>query len=183
MKRTIIAAGATAAAALALAACGSSGDNSTSSATPAGGAKTVSTKSVDGVGNVLVDANGMALYAADQESGGKVLCDKGCTSFWRPLTAGAGSPTSNSDAVKLSVIKRPDGTMQVAANGKPLYTFAQDSPDSLKGNGFADQFGGRHFTWHAVLAGSKPASSSSGSGSRGGGGYGSGGGGSSNYGY
>jgi predicted lipoprotein with Yx(FWY)xxD motif len=182
VKRLIITAAAVAAS-VALAACGSSNDNSSTDATPAaagGGGKTVSVKNVGGVGDVLVDSSGMALYASDEESPSKVLCDQGCLSFWKPLKAGSGTPTADASVGKLSVVKRPDGTMQVAANGKLLYTFAEDSPGKLMGNGFEDDFSGQHFTWHAVLAGGKAAGSSSGGGS-GQGGYGSSN--SSNYGY
>ena len=184
MKRLIITAAAVAAT-LALAACGSSNDNS-SDTTPAatgGSGKTVSVKSVDGVGNVLVDAEGMALYSSDEEAGGKILCDSGCLSFWTPLKAGSSTPTADSSVGKLSVVKRPDGTKQVTANGKPLYTFKEDSPGNAKGNGFKDDFDGQHFTWHAVVAGGKAAGSSGGGES--GEDYGSGGGStnSSDYGY
>jgi predicted lipoprotein with Yx(FWY)xxD motif len=182
MKR-VLSMGIALAATVALAACGS--DNSSDVTTPnaAGSAgKTVSVKQVDGVGNILVDSGGMALYASDQESAGKVLCDKGCLSFWKPLKAGASAPTTAADAGKLTVVKRPDGTRQVASNGKLLYTFADDSPGKVKGNGFKDDFDGQHFTWHAVMAGGTPAGSSAGGGESGG--YGSGGGSkSSNYGY
>jgi hypothetical protein len=42
--------------------------------------------------------------------------------------------------------------MQVTAGGRPLYTFTQDSPGNVKGNGFTDDFNGQHLTWHAVTA-------------------------------
>ena len=59
---------------------------------------------------------------------------------------------------QLGVIDRPDGTQQVTADGKPLYTFTEDSPGEVKGNGFSDDFGSQHFTWHAVLANGTTAS-------------------------
>jgi predicted lipoprotein with Yx(FWY)xxD motif len=141
------------AASLALAACGGGGSSSTS--TPAGTSTTVAVKPISGLGNVLVDSAGKALYSSNVEAGGKVMCTGACTSFWKPLTVGSGNPTAASGAGKLSVIKRPDGARQVALDGKPLYTFAQDSPGKAQGNGFSDDFGGQHFTWTAVLAGGK----------------------------
>ena len=77
-----------------------------------------------------------------------------------PLAAGARSPTSAEGVADLGVINRPDGTTQVTGAGRPLYTFSQDSPGDVKGNGFADDFGGQHFTWRAVLADGTTASSS-----------------------
>jgi hypothetical protein len=52
----------------------------------------------------------------------------------------------------LAVIDRPDGSKQLAVAGKPLYTFSQDSPGKVTGDGVSDDFSGQHFTWHAVLA-------------------------------
>jgi predicted lipoprotein with Yx(FWY)xxD motif len=150
------------AASLALAACGGGGDSSTSAA-PAEGT-TVAVKSIDGIGDVLVDPSGKALYSSDVEADGKVHCTGACTSFWKPLTVDAGKPTAAADAGKLSVIDRPDGAKQVAADGKPLYTFSEDAPGKVQGNGFSDDFDGRHFTWKAVLAGGDRATSGGGRG-------------------
>jgi predicted lipoprotein with Yx(FWY)xxD motif len=167
------------AATLALAACGGSGtdsgaDSSTSSpATPAGSGKTVTVQRVDGIGSVLVGSTGKALYTPDQEADGKVRCTGACASDWQPLSVDSGSPSADAGAGKLAVIRRPDGTKQVTAGGKPLYTFVQDAPGQVTGDGFSDDFEGRHFTWHAVLAGGESSSGSSttGSGSREGNGY------------
>jgi hypothetical protein len=51
------------------------------------------------------------------------------------------------------VITRPDGGRQVTIDGKPLYTFSEDSPGKATGNGFTDDFGGHHFTWNVIRAG------------------------------
>jgi len=147
------------AATLAIAACGGGGSSSGSTTPPT--STTVAVKPVSGVGNVLEDSAGKALYSSSAEAGGKVLCTGACTSFWKPLTVGSGMPTAPAGAGKLTVIKRPDGTRQVALNGKPLYTFAQDAPGKVQGNGFSDQFDGHHFTWSAALAGGAKSSSGS----------------------
>jgi predicted lipoprotein with Yx(FWY)xxD motif len=45
---------------------------------------------------------------------------------------------------KWSVIKRDDGTMQYAYDGKPLYTFMKDEkPGEMKGDGMKD-------VWHVM---------------------------------
>lgn len=145
---------ATSTAAVALAACGSSGSSDYGGAPATASsvsAAAIAVKNVDGVGNVLVDSSGQALYSPDQEANGKVLCTGACTSFWTPLAAD-GTPTAAAGVAQLGVIDRPDGTKQVTAAGKPLYTFTEDSPGKVKGNGFSDAFGSQHFTWHAVLA-------------------------------
>jgi len=156
--------------ALALAACGSNGGNSGDASVPtsADGSPTVSVERVDGIGNVLVDdLTGQALYAADEEATGDVLCVDACEAFWSPLEAGDGTPTTEPGVADLGVITRPDGTRQVSTDGRPLYTFTEDSPGEVTGDGFSDDFGGQHFTWHAVLADGASTSSSSGSGSTG----------------
>jgi predicted lipoprotein with Yx(FWY)xxD motif len=156
MNRVIITA-AVLAGSLGLAACGASSKSSGTTTSP-GTATTVAVKSIPGVGNVLVDSAGKALYSANVEANGMVQCTGACTSFWQPLTIGSGTPTATGNAGKLTVIKRPDGTRQVALGSKPLYTFSQDSPGKAAGNGFKDNFGGTHFTWTAVLAGGKSSS-------------------------
>ena len=164
MTRVLIPSATAIGAALALAACGSSsgggGTNSTASATNAaasGSTRAPATvRKVAGVGQVLVASNGDVLYTNNQDHAGSIACASGCTAFWKPVHA-AGRPTTV-HGVKLSAVKRPGGT-QLAANGKPVYTFVEDSPGTAKGNGFKDQFGGHHFTWRAVVLGAAKSAS------------------------
>jgi predicted lipoprotein with Yx(FWY)xxD motif len=150
------------AAAVALAACGGGGGNATATAgTTAMNA--VSVKDVGGAGTVLVDSSGQALYASDQEAAaGKVLCTGACNSFWEPLTVNGNVSSSGSIPGKLGVVKRPDGGMQATYNGAPLYTFTQDQPGEVTGDGFKDAFGGQQFTWHVVSVGNSGSTSSGG---------------------
>jgi predicted lipoprotein with Yx(FWY)xxD motif len=151
-------------AAAALSACGGS---SSSQAKSSGGstADTVSLASVSGVGKVLVDSRGFALYSPVQEQSGTIRCTGSCTSIWMPLTT-KGTP-SGPAGLQLGTVMRPDGRTQVTFKGKPLYLFAQDSsPKSVTGNGVSDNFGGKAFTWHVASPGKT-------SGGSGGGGYGS----------
>jgi predicted lipoprotein with Yx(FWY)xxD motif len=135
-------------------ACGGSGDSGAESSAPTGSsaAQTVSVRNVDDVGDVLVDSDGAALYAADQETGGMVLCTESCATIWDPLTVSGVTPTATRDLVaKLGVLERPDGERQVTFSGRLLYRFVEDrGPGSVTGNGFADTFDGQPFTWHVV---------------------------------
>src|SRR5438067_8380685 len=103
-------------AALLAAGCSSSGGSGTSPG--AGSATTVAIRNVSGTGHVLVDARGRTLYTSDQEkAAGKVLCSTSdCTAIWTPLTLDTGKQPSGPAGVtsQLSVVKRPDGTRQVA---------------------------------------------------------------------
>ena len=138
------------AAVLAIAAYGGGGDdNSPPAATPAMSSATVATQEIGG-DQVVVDSSGKALYASDQETAaGKVLCMDGCTSFWEPLTVN-GTPTGNAVSGTLGVVTRPDGNRQVTLDGKLLYSFVQDQPGEVTGDGFEDAFGGKALTWHVV---------------------------------
>ena len=174
-----------AALALGLAACGGSSSsnspNTTAAAATTTGGQTVATKSIAGTGTVLVDSSGMALYTNNMDSGSKVACTASCTAIWVPLAApSGGQPTAADSAVqaKLGTVKLSDGTMQVTFGGKPLYTFVQDSPGQVTGNGASDQFNGTSFSWTVATASGSSASSggaASSNSSSGGGGYGGGG--------
>jgi predicted lipoprotein with Yx(FWY)xxD motif len=145
--------------ALGLAACGGADDSNTNAGgAPSGatGGETVTTKSIAGVGDVLVDSTGAVLYTNDMDSRSKIACMGECTTEWIPLSApSGGSPTSSDSAVEaeLGTAKRPDGTSQVTFGGLPLYTFVEDGPGQATGDGFSDSFGGTNFVWTAASAG------------------------------
>jgi predicted lipoprotein with Yx(FWY)xxD motif len=146
--------------ALAIAACGGgSGGTPSAAGSNTSSHKTVSVRQLTDVGSVLVDRTGKPLYSSDLEASGKIVCDTAaCNAFWKPLTVSGGKPTASAGAGRLGVITRPDGSSQVSVNGKPLYTFSEDSPGKASGNGFTDDFGGHHFTWNVVRAGGNTTS-------------------------
>lgn len=142
---------------LALAACGDDSDEGDSgSSAAASTTATVSVQSVEGVGDVLVDSDGSALYTADQEMDGKVRCTDSCAETWIPLTLSGGGEPSASDDVpgELGVTERPGGERQVSYDGQPLYTFADDPmPGEVTGDGLSDTFDGELFSWQVVETG------------------------------
>jgi predicted lipoprotein with Yx(FWY)xxD motif len=102
---------------------------------------------------VLVDDQGAALYAADEEAGGMVVCIDACTTIWEPLTVSNGTDPTAADGLagKLGTVRRPDGAEQVTFGDSPLYRFVEDpAPATVTGNGFSDSFGAQAFTWHVV---------------------------------
>jgi predicted lipoprotein with Yx(FWY)xxD motif len=147
--------------ALGLAACGGGDDNSDDSGSAGGmgagnGGQTVGTESVSGVGDVLVDSSGMALYTNDVDTRSKIACTDQCAAEWLPLAApNGGEPTSDDSAIqgKLGTMQRSDGSSQVTFDGLPLYTFVDDSPGQVTGDGFSDSFAGTTFTWTVAAAG------------------------------
>lgn len=89
---------------------------------------------------MMVDHKGMTLYTFDKDSGGKSMCNGDCAKNWPPLMAPADAKAEG----KWTVIKRDDGMMQYAYDGKPLYTFVKDEkPGEMKGDGMKD-------VWHVV---------------------------------
>jgi predicted lipoprotein with Yx(FWY)xxD motif len=152
------------AAALTLAACGGDdGDDSSeaSASAPAAGSEVVSIQNVDGM-DVLADSEGRTLYTADVEREG-ILCTEACTSFWDPALASNDEARSASAAlgIDLDVIARPDGEQQLSLEGLPLYTFTEEDPGQLEGDGFVDDFEGAHFEWEVAAAPGGAGSSSS----------------------
>lgn len=140
---------------LALAGCGSSGGSQSSGAGDAGqGSGTVVTVSDASGRSVLVNADGMALYVSDEETGGKVLCTSGaCGAIWTPLTVADKNDLTAPPPLtkKLGTVARPDGSTQVTLAGRPLYTFSFDhSAGQVNGDGTQDSFDGTDFTWHAA---------------------------------
>jgi predicted lipoprotein with Yx(FWY)xxD motif len=153
---------ATAAAALFLAACGGGEgkDSADTGAEETGAASgVVSVEAIDGT-DVLVDSQGRALYSADVEAGGRILCTGSCTADWDPAIASGDQASADINA-DLGVLQRPDGTEQLTYEGLPLYTFTQEGPGQLTGDGFVDVFNGTEFEWQ--VATSDRGSGSSGS--------------------
>jgi predicted lipoprotein with Yx(FWY)xxD motif len=117
---------------------------------------------------ILVDRRDMTLYHLSVEKRGKFICkNSSCLSVWHPLVVKRG--TTPTGARFLSTVKRPDGRLQVAYKGGPLYTFVQDRKlGDVRGDGFKDVG-----VWHPVVIGGKaPASTSPPSTGGGYGGYG-----------
>jgi predicted lipoprotein with Yx(FWY)xxD motif len=156
MKRLMIALVAVVAV-LALAACGGAGSDSGASSAGADTA-TVSVEELGDSGRVLVDSAGKALYAADEEADSSVVCTGACTSFWVPLTIDGSAPSGDSLPSELGVVEREDGTRQVTFDEQRLYTFVEDEPGEVTGDGFSDAFDGQQFTWHVVSVGDAPDS-------------------------
>jgi predicted lipoprotein with Yx(FWY)xxD motif len=162
---------------LVLAACG---DDDGSATAAADGAETVSVESVGDFEDVLVSPDGAALYTPDQEASGEILCTGSCTSIWVPIVVQNGQDLRGPPEIDagLGTVKRPDGTTQVTFDGAPLYSFSEETPGQVTGDGFEDAFGGQQFTWHVVTANGgssdsrgEPGSDSTGTGSSGGYGY------------
>jgi len=156
-------------AAILLAACSGSGDGAATTSQDGSGSGAVSMKTVDGM-DVLVDSQGQVLYKPDQERSGKILCTGECTAIWAPVEASGGEPSGSSSGGDFGTTKRPDGTEQVTFDGSPLYSFTQEGPGEVTGDGVDDSFNGTKFSWGVVTASGAPAPSTTTPSSGGGGG-------------
>ncbi|MGI8867266.1 MAG: COG4315 family predicted lipoprotein [Mycobacteriales bacterium] len=145
---------------LGLAACGGGGGKSASAGgSPSGdthnAATTVTIRSASGHSDVLATPTGMTLYVSAQEHN-RVLCkSNACTAIWAPLTVPSGQKPAAPGTLKgtLTTITRPDGKVQVALDGRPLYTFSFDqAPGQINGDGQKDSFDGTHFSWSLATA-------------------------------
>jgi predicted lipoprotein with Yx(FWY)xxD motif len=135
-----------------LTACGD--DDGGDSADAAGSGSTsgiVSMQTVDGT-DVLAASDGHTLYTADVERNGQIQCAGMCESIWTPTNASASEAQAASADLdlQLGVVKRPDGSRQLTLEGQPLYSFTEEGPGQLDGDGFVDEFNGTQFTWSAA---------------------------------
>jgi predicted lipoprotein with Yx(FWY)xxD motif len=138
------------AAAALLVSCGSSAATGGERDQPGHLALALHVHGVSGIGTVLTDPSGRALYTADQEARGLVKCTGACLRVFMPLL---GTSVTAPSGVTTGTIRRPDtAQQQLTYKGAPLYTYARDGAwGDAEGNGMHDTFGATHLTWHAVV--------------------------------
>lgn len=137
------------AAVLAIAGCGSSSSSSSSkstssaaapasstsaatssASTSASAAVKIATKTIPGLGPVLVNAQGRTVYTFAPDKGKKVTCVGGCAAVWPPVMLPAGAKAASSGAVKASLLGSdpdPSGGKVVTYAGWPLYLYVTDT--------------------------------------------------------
>jgi predicted lipoprotein with Yx(FWY)xxD motif len=90
----------------------------------------VKTRKINGLGVVLVNAQGRTLYVFMKDKQQRVTCTGSCASIWFALKAkGSGKPAAGG-AAKASLLgsdKSPSGGRVVTYNRWPLYTYAGDT--------------------------------------------------------
>jgi predicted lipoprotein with Yx(FWY)xxD motif len=145
------------AAGLLLAACGgssnagASGDATTGQAPTGGGGSAVATVAVasSNLGDILVDGDGMTLYAFLPDDQGDPTCTDGCADNWPPLV-GPATAGDGVDEALLGTVAHPSGVTMVAYDGWPLYHFAGDqAAGDVNGQGVGDN-------WYVVGADGSP---------------------------
>ena len=99
-------------------------------ASAAAGGETYEVATATGaVGSYLTGEGGRTLYTFKPDSANTSTCTDGCATAWPPFTASAHDTLKAGAGVsgKLTTFARPDGTMQVAYNGAPIYYFGGDA--------------------------------------------------------
>ncbi|WIV59266.1 SCO0930 family lipoprotein [Amycolatopsis nalaikhensis] len=103
------------------------------------GAVKLSASKIDGLGDAIVDQNGMTLYlfTKDTKKAKTSACNGDCAKTWPAVLSNNGKvELQGIDSKLLGSIKRADGTEQVTIGGWPVYTFAKDlKPGDANGMG------------------------------------------------
>jgi predicted lipoprotein with Yx(FWY)xxD motif len=122
---------------------------------PAGSATVnVATATVGGKSEqVLVDAHGLPLYTYNADTSSQSHVSGGLAALWPPLVSG--SPSETGATGKLTVLADSNG-QQVLYNGHFLYTFADDTPGQVTGQGVE----GFSVATPSLAAGPAPSTSS-----------------------
>jgi predicted lipoprotein with Yx(FWY)xxD motif/mono/diheme cytochrome c family protein len=97
----------------------------------------ISSRSVPGLGTILVDSSGHTLYVFAPDKHAKVTCTGGCATIWPPETLPSGESPAGTGGVKASLLGSdpdPTGGKVVTYDGWPLYRYVADTaPGSAAG--------------------------------------------------
>lgn len=87
------------------------------------------------LGEILVDGDGFTLYMFDEDPQGEdeSACHDECVEAWPPLTVEEDQEPEAGEGVgaQLTTFEREDGETQVAADGWPVYYFANDEKPGM----------------------------------------------------
>ena len=93
------------------------------------------------LGMIVVDGDGMTAYyfLNDTKDSGASACEGDCLTAWPPITTESDTPTVEGVTGEVGTITATDGSTQITIDGRPVYTFAQDTaPGDVKGQGVND---------------------------------------------
>jgi predicted lipoprotein with Yx(FWY)xxD motif len=120
------------------------GTGGEASPSPVTGAGAIQVGTASGsLGTWLTGPDGRTLYTFEPDSPNTSTCVDDCAQAWPPFTITAADSLEAGDGItgKLTTFERPDGTLQVAYEGAPLYYFASDTgPGDTNGQGLGDRW-------------------------------------------
>jgi predicted lipoprotein with Yx(FWY)xxD motif len=81
------------------------------------------------LGDHLTGKDGKTLYILTKDTPGVSTCTDACAGTWPPFTLASGETVVAGTGVTgtLGTLKRPDGSMQVTYDNRPVYYFGGDS--------------------------------------------------------
>ncbi len=91
---------------------------------------TISTRTIPGLGPVLVNRGGLTLYMFVPDKDKKVTCVSDCAEYWPPVFLPAGSKAVAKGKVQAKLLSSdsdPAGGRVVTYHGWPLYTYIGDT--------------------------------------------------------
>ncbi|KQR16109.1 hypothetical protein [Cellulomonas sp. Leaf334] len=155
MRRTILYSITALVAAATLTACGGGSDDETPESTgettsaeespaeesPAEEMSTDLATAESSLGTIVVDGDGMTAYyfSNDVKDSGTSTCSGDCLTAWPPITTESDTPTVEGVTGEVGTITGTDGSTQITIDGRPIYTFAQDTaPGDVNGQGVND---------------------------------------------
>jgi predicted lipoprotein with Yx(FWY)xxD motif/mono/diheme cytochrome c family protein len=121
---------------------------------PTGKALTISSRTIPGLGAVLVNSSGHTLYVFAPDKATKVTCTGACASVWPPEYLPAGGHAVGTNGVKTSLLgsaASPTGGKVVTYNGWPLYTYVADTAAGSAAGQDVNLTGG--FWWVITISG------------------------------
>ena len=95
------------------------------------------------LGEIIVDEDGFVVYMfdSDEQGAGESTCYDDCADVWPPLLLDEEPIGDRAVAAEMTLFERGDGSMQVAANGWPLYYFSgDDDVGEANGQGVNDMW-------------------------------------------
>jgi predicted lipoprotein with Yx(FWY)xxD motif len=120
------------------------GTGNAATPSPGSGTGTVEVTTATGsLGTWLTGPTGLTLYTFEPDTPNTSTCVDDCAQAWPPFTVTADDTLTAGDGMGgvLTTFERPDGTLQVAYDGAPLYYFASDtSPGDTNGQGIGDRW-------------------------------------------
>jgi len=148
------------AAVVGLTGCGSSGSGSTRDALldlPVPSSVTVTTRTVAGLGTILVDGAGRALYLFPPDAHSHVSCTGACAGIWPPLVIADGHHATAGRGVRaaeLGTVADPNtGARAVTYAGYPLYRYSGDlAAGDARGQALVNSGG----PWYVLSPDGKP---------------------------
>ena len=118
-------------------------ESAAASKAPATGAVVQVNVATGPLGAYLTGPDGLTLYTFKPDSANTSTCDGGCAEAWPPFTVAVDATLEPGDGVEgeLTTFTRADGSLQVAYDGAPLYSFANDTTaGDTNGQGLGDNW-------------------------------------------